>query len=210
MGRVPIRAMRRLELEKAAYEAVKECGFRGLVLEEVARHAGTAKGTIHHYFLNKEELMLGSTRYVNRLYAETMVRLLKDAKSPSERLWAIIAVNLAEEFFQPLIMRAYVLTIANGIHYPSLLRAYEITHDRSLSNVVFALRSLAEPDEVETIANTIWTMIEGAWIFQVTRKHNIAGDTLAQISNYLNRAVPSFDNSVVRSFRLPGKLDSKP
>jgi TetR/AcrR family transcriptional regulator, transcriptional repressor of bet genes len=199
MNRIRLSELRRQELEKAAYESAMKHGFQGLALHRIASHAGTAKGTIHHYFRDKEELMLGSVRYANRLYAETMLRLLKAAKSPSERLWVIIAVNLAGEFFQPLIMRAYVLTIANGIRYPSLLRAYEITHDRSLSNVVFALRSLSRPENVKPIANTIWTMVEGAWLLQTTRRENIAGATLAAIADYLKKTVPTFDISVIRN-----------
>jgi AcrR family transcriptional regulator len=87
MARVRISAMRRLELEKAAYAAVNELGFRGFALEEVAKHAGAAKGTIHHYFLSKEDLMQSAARYANREFSKIALQMIKGAKSPSERIW---------------------------------------------------------------------------------------------------------------------------
>src|SRR5688500_2507702 len=107
MARVPISATRRLELVQATYEAVKKSGFRGYALEEVARHAGTAKGTIHHYFLNKEELIDEVVKYVNRDLSNTILEMIKAANTPSERLWSIISVNLSEEYFSPIIARSY-------------------------------------------------------------------------------------------------------
>jgi TetR/AcrR family transcriptional regulator, transcriptional repressor of bet genes len=199
MARIPISRIRRLELEKAVWDAVKEKGFRGLGLEEVAKHAGTAKGTIHHYFNNKAELMESTARYANREFSQTALRMIKAASSASERLWSILALNLDSEFARPEIVRLNVLVLANGIQYPSLLRIYEATHERSISNISFALRSLARREDVKSIANNIWTIIEGAWVLQATREEGIGSATLSLLADYLKNTVPDFDSSVVQN-----------
>jgi TetR/AcrR family transcriptional repressor of bet genes len=199
MARIPVRAMRRQELIEAAYNSIKESGFRGFALEQVARYAGTVKGTIHHYFRDKEELVDEVVRYANRDFSQTILEMIKAAKSPSERLWSIISLNLSNEYFRPTIARSYAASTAMAIRYPHLQRTYDATDARTISNIAFALRSIAKGEDVESIANAIWTMIEGAWLLQATRKENIAGATLAQLADYLSRAVPGFDSSVVQN-----------
>jgi TetR/AcrR family transcriptional regulator, transcriptional repressor of bet genes len=211
MARTPVRAMRRLELEKAAYEAINERGIRGFALEEVARHAGTVKGTIHHYFHNKEDLMESAARYANRELSQTIPRMIAAAKSPSERIWSIIALNLDPGFFQPFLSRAYVLVLSSGIRYKGVLRIYDAAHARTISNLAFALRQLVKPEDVRPIANTIWTMIEGAWLLQVTRDKNIAKPTLRILADYLKTAVPGFDSSVIQNIDFsPERSQSHP
>jgi AcrR family transcriptional regulator len=196
--------MRRLELEKAAYDAINELGLRGFALAEIARHAGTAKGNIHHYFLSKEELMEGAARHANREFSQAALLIIKAAKSPSERIWSIISINLDAEFFQPFLARAYLFVLTNGIRYKGVLRIYDAAHARNVSNLAFALRQLVEPNEVQPLANTIWTMIEGVWLYQNTRQNEVATCTLRILADYLLAAVPGFERSVISPDHLPG------
>jgi TetR/AcrR family transcriptional regulator, transcriptional repressor of bet genes len=203
--------MRRFELEKAAYETITECGLGGFALAEIARHAGTAKGMIHHYFLSKEDLMEGAARHANREFSQVALSVIKAAKSPSERIWSIISLNLDAEFFQPFLTRSYVFVLANGIRYTGVLRIYEATHARTVSNLAFALRQLVTPEDVRPIANTIWTMIEGVWLHQNTQQNEIATSTLRIMADYLKTAVPGFDSSVMRAaHQFPERSQSKP
>ena len=199
MARVLISATRRLELIQATYEAVKKSGFRGFALEEVARQAGTAKGNIHHYFLNKEELFYEVMRYVNRDLSQTILGELKAAKSPSERLWSIISVNLSEEYHSPIIARAYTVGTAIAIRYPHLLRIYDATQVRTISNLAFALRQLVEPEDVRPIAYTIWTMIDGAWLLQATQEEEMFTSTRHILADYMKNTISGFDGSAVRA-----------
>src|SRR5215208_5675471 len=204
MPRAPIKTIRRLELEKAAYAAVNELGFRGFALQEVAKRAGAAKGIIHHYFLSKEDLMEGAARYANREFAQAALRIIKVAKSPSERLWGIIALNLDAEFFNRMTTRAYVFVLTFGIRYKGLLRIYEVRHARTVANLAFALRQLANPEDVRPIANAIWTMIEGAWLLQANQDIDIDKPTIRILADYLKTAVPGFDSSVIQNLdRFP-------
>jgi transcriptional repressor BetI len=191
--------VRRFELEKAAYETINERGRRGFALAEIARHAGTAKGIIHHYFLSKADLMEGAARHANREFSQAALEMIKAAKSPSERIWSIISLNLNVEFFQPFLTRAYLIVLASGIRYKGVLRIYEVTHARTISNLAFALRQLVKPEDVRSIANTIWTMIEGVWLHQNTQEKEIATSTRLILANYLKTTVPGFDSSVIHN-----------
>jgi hypothetical protein len=54
------------------------------------------------------------------------------------------------------------------------------------------------------MANTIWTMIEGAWLLQADQDINIAEPTLRIMADYLKTAVPGFDSSVIQNLdRFP-------
>jgi TetR/AcrR family transcriptional regulator, transcriptional repressor of bet genes len=199
MARVPVRAIRRMEMEKAAYDAINDLGLHGFALAAIARHAGTAKGDIHHYFLNKEELIEGAARHANREFSQAALRIIKAAKSPRERIWAIIVLNVDAEFFQPHLVRAYLFVLTSGIRYKGVLRICDAAHARTISNLAFALRQLVKPEDVQPIANAIWTMIEGAWIFQANHDINIAKPTLRILADYLKKAVSGFDSSVVQT-----------
>jgi len=204
MARVPIRALRRLELEQAVYEAVKECGVRGFALEEVAKHAGSAKSAIHHYFRSKQDLIESAARSANREFSQAARRIIKAAKSPSESLWGIIALNMDVAFFQPILARTDILVLAYGIRYEGVLRIYNANHARIASQLTIALRQLVKPEDVRPIGDTIIAMVDGAWVLQATQEKEIATSTLRTLADYLKTAVPSFDSSVVQlRYRFP-------
>ena len=198
MARVPIRALRRLELEHAVYGAVKRCGVRGFALEEVAKHAGTAKGAIHHYFRSKQDLIESAARCANREFSQAARRIIKAAKSPSESLWGIIALNMDPEFFQPILARTDILVLAYGIRYEGVLRIYNANHARIVSNLIIALRRLVKPEDVRPIADTIIAIVDGAWVLQAVQDKEIATATLRTLADYLKTAIPSFDSSVIQ------------
>ncbi|HKG74580.1 MAG TPA: TetR/AcrR family transcriptional regulator, partial [Aestuariivirgaceae bacterium] len=124
-----------MELEKAAYLCITERGVKGFNLGAVAEQAGTAKGTIHHYFLNKEELFEGVVRYGNREFGQTAITLIKAARSPCDRVWSIISLYFDDKFFQPMISRAYVFALTIGIRYEGVLRIYNANHARIASQL---------------------------------------------------------------------------
>jgi TetR/AcrR family transcriptional regulator, transcriptional repressor of bet genes len=198
MARLPLREIRRMGLEKAAFDAASELGFRGFVLAEVARRAGTVKGTVHHYFVSKEELVESAIRYANREFSKAALHIIRAAKSPSERLWGILALNLDPEFFNAHVSRTYVSVLASGIRYKGVLRIYDATHPRIVSNLVFALRHLINPEDARPLAHTLMNIVDGAWLLQATQDKNIAKPTLRILAHYLKTAVPGFESSVIR------------
>ena len=43
---------------KSTLELIKDNGFHGTPISEIARHAGVASGTIYHYFSSKDAIII--------------------------------------------------------------------------------------------------------------------------------------------------------
>lgn len=59
----------------AALEAFEKSGFMAARMEDIAREAGVAKGTIYSYFESKEALLMGLAEEVAPLVLGTMTKL---------------------------------------------------------------------------------------------------------------------------------------
>src|SRR3954447_3596024 len=55
------RARLRLDLMRAAVDLMKEQGFDGTTVEQIAQRAGTSPATFFRYFRTKEDVLFGDT-----------------------------------------------------------------------------------------------------------------------------------------------------
>lgn len=70
------------EILDAALAVFAERGFRSTRLEEVAEAAGVTKGTIYHYFANKEELLLRAIEHYHEQSFGKVEEILRDRGGP--------------------------------------------------------------------------------------------------------------------------------
>jgi AcrR family transcriptional regulator len=110
----------------AALAVFGEQGLAGARLEDIAKRAGIAKGTIYLYFPNKEELFRGVIRH-------TFGERLKDARVavdtvPSERPSVQLLRDFMERWWAFLCTREYQIVyhlVIGEIHrFPELLTFY--------------------------------------------------------------------------------------
>jgi TetR/AcrR family transcriptional regulator, transcriptional repressor of bet genes len=193
--------LRRHELEKATYEVVDLVGVRQLTIQRVAAHAGVSKGIAHHYFQNKDELLFAAVRHAHRLFDEYFIGPLRSTTSPSERLWVIIHIQLSEEFLSFNYLRTYLSVLEAGFFNKKIRNIYSITDRRGRSNLAFALRSLMHGKEVQSVASTIWSFIEGAWLLLPGWSETTRSEILSAIKLYLISSVPGFDASVTHRLK---------
>ncbi|MBI4396681.1 MAG: TetR/AcrR family transcriptional regulator [Elusimicrobia bacterium] len=79
----------------AAEAALGEKGYHGLLLDDVARHAHVAKGTLYLYFQNKEDLLADFTENIARDFAaRASVIPGLDQMAPLDQLRAIVKEQL--------------------------------------------------------------------------------------------------------------------
>ena len=90
-----ISEIRRRELRQAAYEVLQTEGMAGATIEKVALKAGASKGIVLHYFKTKQQLFEHAMRHSNALLRDGVIRRMRLALSPDERLWAIIACSMS-------------------------------------------------------------------------------------------------------------------
>jgi TetR/AcrR family transcriptional repressor of bet genes len=191
MGLTPISEIRRRELKQAAFEVLQTEGVHGATLEKVARHAGASKGIVLHYFRNKQQLFSETMRHANALLRDEIVRRLKAARTPAERLWAIVEGNFAPEFFRPSICHAWLSLCAEVPRDGELARVQRVIHARMRSNLVSALVDLVPRDEVEPAALGITTLIDGLWLRAGLRSDGMDGDAaLQQMRDYVGHRIP--------------------
>jgi AcrR family transcriptional regulator len=74
-------------------------------MDEVAREAGVAKGTVYLYFKNKSELLLHAVGEEKRRYLDEMLSIFDESASPRERLKRWIRLALVLGATMPLTSR---------------------------------------------------------------------------------------------------------
>lgn len=190
MALTPISEMRRRELKRAAFEVLQREGIHGATLERVAQQAGASKGIVLHYFKTKRQLFEHAMRHANTLLRDEVIRRLRRATSPSERLWAIVEANFAPEFFRPPICHAWLSLCAEVPRERQLGRIQRVIHARMRSNLRSALVDLVDHGEVEDVALGITTLIDGLWLRAGLQAGGIdSAAALAQMRDYLTHRV---------------------
>ena len=159
-----IREIRRGELSRAAFEAVIRYGLRKTTLEKVGTIAGVSKGVVLHHFKDKGALLEAVFRRSNMLLSGSVVELYRYAKTPYERLWAIIFANFCDSIFNRPVCQAWVSLISEVPHNQGCQRVQLINNERIRSNLIHELKHFLPADEVQEVARHIGVQIDGIWV----------------------------------------------
>ncbi|MBN8954839.1 MULTISPECIES: transcriptional regulator BetI [unclassified Rhizobium] len=187
-----ISEIRKRELRRAAFEVLQREGMAGATLEKVAAQAGASKGIVLHYFANKQELFEHAMREANAVLRDAVVARLNHAKTPMERLEAIIEGNFEDRFFQPSICHAWLSLCAEVPREPQLARIQRVIHARMRSNLMSALVHILPYDECEAVALGITALIDGIWLrLGLQSERMTREDALRQMRDYLSHRLPS-------------------
>jgi TetR/AcrR family transcriptional repressor of bet genes len=194
MSLTRISEIRRRELRHAAYQVLQTEGMAGATIEKVAQKAGASKGIVLHYFKTKQQLFEHAMRHSNSLLRDEVIRRMRLAHSPDQRLWAIVEGNLSTEFFTPAICHAWLVLCAEVPREPQLARIQRVVHARMRSNLITALTALVPPEQCETVALGITTLIDGLWLKLGLRSGGVsAPEALVQMADYLGHRIPHIE-----------------
>jgi TetR/AcrR family transcriptional repressor of bet genes len=197
MRLTPIRAIRRDELIRAAFEIIKRDGLRAATIGNIAEAAGASKGIVHHYFEDKQDLIEHTMRYAHRVRRIDLVNRLRKAQTPSARLWAVISIILDEKYLQSGFCKAWVSFHAQTYSHERLARLHRVIHRRERSNLIHALSSFLPREDAALAALGIKAMMEG-FRFRLAAVPPPDFDSrtpLVQVLAFLQRRVPDFDQS---------------
>lgn len=162
--RTSIEKTRRQDLVKAAYLTFLEHGMQGMTMARIGERAGMSHGIVNYYFRTKNELLGAVMRKsVLSVMAETL-RRLRLARSPRERVSAIIAGNFPPELFTLDIARAWVSYYAMMGQNDLFERVQRASDSRLISNLNHALKQMTHETAAEHIAVSISILIDGAWL----------------------------------------------
>ena len=94
---------KRVRILEAATGLFVRFGYRKTSIDEVARAAGVAKGTVYLYYRNKAELVLHAIALEKCGYLDRLEPLLEAEMAAGERLRALIALGLIGMQEMPLL-----------------------------------------------------------------------------------------------------------
>jgi AcrR family transcriptional regulator len=132
------RAARREAILTAALDEFSERGFAATRLEDVARRAGVAKGTIYLYFRDKESLFQELVRAMLTPLVGT-IEAMGAADLPLDTLAGHIADLFVREVYETRRKDVVRLMISEGRRFPKLAEFY---YREVLSRIIAAVRAL--------------------------------------------------------------------
>jgi AcrR family transcriptional regulator len=101
----PTKARTRARILRAATALFQRQGYRRTSIDEVARDAGVAKGTVYLYFRNKAELLIRAVAEEKRAYVTKLLPILAGDLAPADRLRALLELGLVMSVETPLISK---------------------------------------------------------------------------------------------------------
>lgn len=178
--------IRRRELRQAAFAVLEREGIAGATLEKVAAQAGASKGIVLHYFRNKQELFEHAMREANAVLCNAVVARLRRARTPMERLDAVIEGNFEEHLFQPPLCHAWLSLCAEVPRDEKLARIQKVIHARMRSNLLSGLHGLASPRVADDIALGVTALIDGLWLRLGLQPGSVSREqAILQVKNYV-------------------------
>lgn len=164
MGRKRIRDIRNEELIEATIIAVHKRGYGVVTMAEIAAEAGASAASINYYFGSKEGLMEATMRYLLRKLRRAMVDGYGKARTPKERLYAVMDANFSDDLFTVPQCSLWMQFWASAPYSPRLSRLHRINRARVRSHFLAELRRLLPEDRVETARQALQCYMDGVWL----------------------------------------------
>ena len=164
IARTKIEIIRRRNLVEAAYQTFLDQGMKGMTMARIGERAGMSHGIVYYYFKSKDELLSAVVRKANFEIMAIAVQGLRQAKSPRERVSAVIRANFDGGFFTREVARAWASYYAMIGDNPEFGRMQRIMDRRISSNLVDALKRLTHEAAARDIAACVTVLIDGLWL----------------------------------------------
>jgi len=81
-----IAVLRKRQITGAAYEIIAEKGYYNFTMMDIAKRAGVSSGLIHHYFKDKENMLVTLLREMQQTVRSTTEKALEEVTDPKEKL----------------------------------------------------------------------------------------------------------------------------
>jgi betaine-aldehyde dehydrogenase len=155
---------RRLQLIEVTIDSLAEVGFVGTTLVEIAGRAGVSPGLVAHYFGEKDGLLEAAFRTLARAVGVKMSECLVLARTPRQRVQAVIDAALGPENFDRRTGNAWLAFWGQVLHFEGLKRVQRAYQRRMLSNLRHDLRQMIPGEAAGSLAAMIAAMIDGVWL----------------------------------------------
>ncbi|WP_099864606.1 transcriptional regulator BetI [Pararhizobium haloflavum] len=168
MPKIGMEPIRRQALIDAAVEEIGVRGGLDVTVGQIARRAGVSAALAHHYFGNKEQILIATMRHLLREFGNVTKGRLSSDQSPRERLSTIISSSFGSEQFRDAAVSAWLAFYVEARRSDAAFQLLQVYTKRLKSNLVYALRPLS--DRPTDIAETIGALIDGLYIRHALKK----------------------------------------
>jgi betaine-aldehyde dehydrogenase len=160
----PIEETRRGQLVEVTIDSLAEVGYVGTTLAQIASRAGVSPGLVAHYFGDKDGLLDAAFRSLARRVSDHARSRMRQTSTPRGRIQAVIDANLAPEEFDQRTGTAWLAFWGQVLQVKSLRRVQSVYQRRTLTTLRSALNKLVPPDQAQSLAAMIASMIDGVWL----------------------------------------------
>ena len=81
-----IATFRKRQITRAAYEIIAEKGYNNFTMMDIAKRAGVSSGLIHHYFKDKENMLVTLLREMQQNIRQSLERSIEPVADPRKKL----------------------------------------------------------------------------------------------------------------------------
>ncbi len=200
LGMAPIR---RQQLVEATIAVIREQGFSRATVARIARRAGISSGLVHHYFLDKDELLFATMRFLLADLRRDAVARLAGLQAPRDRIVAIIDACFGEAQFDEGVFSTWLALYGNARLAEPLQRILAIYHSRLRSGLVHDLKKILNPEEAGRLAEGIAALIDGLWLrYALTGKPLDPEIPRALTRDYFHAALDRSSKSGIAALKL--------
>lgn len=195
MPKIGMEPIRRSALVEATIVEIGRTGTLDITVSQIAKRAGMSSALAHHYFGGKEQIFAAAMRHILSLYGAEVRGALSMARSPRDRLEAVIRASFSPANFRPEVVAAWLNFYVQAQRSDEANRLLRIYHARLRSNLHHDLRDIAGTGAA-TLTRGIAAMIDGLYIRQALGTEVLkSADAVALLMDYLDTALDRKDRT---------------
>ncbi len=169
MSRVAAEHGRRQSLINAAILTIGEQGSLDVSVRQIADRAGMSPALAFHYFGDKDEIVTQTMRHLMRDFSVEVLRRLEMARTPLERIEAVVNASFAQSQFERTTIAAWLVFYLRAYSSRKASRLLHIYSSRLRSNLVHPLHLLVGNKRAQDIAESLAAMIDGLYVRHALR-----------------------------------------
>ena len=157
----------------------------------IAKRAGLTSGLIVHYFTDKAGLFEAVYRELYRAHQDQIQKRLVKAKTPAERLNALLDAQLCDEMLQPDVTATWIALYALVPDSPVLARLERAYERRLQSNLLSMLQDIGlSRGEANNVAEELMSLLDGLWFNVANRIGITPAKARAILRRYISIRIP--------------------
>ncbi len=189
MAKRDMEPKRRSALVDAAIQEIGTHGSLDVTVSQIARRAGMSSALAHHYFGSKEQIFSATMRHILQLYGAQVRGALAMARTPEERIEAIVRASFTSTSQRPEVIAAWMNFYVQAQKTPASARLLRIYQRRLHSNLYHGFRQII-PEQAALLAQGVAAMIDGLYCRHVLRTGSqVSGHSVKTLLHYISLAL---------------------